>query len=673
MLRLFSFLFALLFFCAAAWSACVEVSYPDANGATCFGVCRGSGTSCNDPSYYSDSRFDYYFVEKLPYGCNCDNGGNSSITPRVCIYQKCPKGETPQSSSSSAGSSSSGDPGSPSPGDTTYQCQNSGGPDSSGLGSPRKALLYQCYNGVCYQRNALAGTCQDWDFCPDGVDDCEIPPEKGRPPCGRAGSGFTSSTRCYYACADGRNPSCKPVSTEYVAGAQYVGSCPEYPPDGCLPTSSSSGSDASSSSDNGGGGSGSSGSTSPPPDTISLPDNQQIDYTPILQAIHDTLHHANEQRDLANDLQIAANNSFDIISNYEQYNYEQNSKTAFNAEKINTALKGWQDNGFSLVSETADDISESHRLLDEINRYLKSDSLFARTENPLDTTYSPLLRDIKRSLDSLNSRNDASHDTSRFVRDTVFAKWFADYWSDSASSKGPVGKAIKAVTDNFSRDSSQQAFCKRVNACYLESNPMDCLHSLPGDWKTCIDGGTPFDGVANATVGILDAIKKAFWPSDALVDSSEVDTNVTFPASKDSAENNLSRAVREVLSPDSTQSLIQRVKRLKDSVEALKNDTTKIQPDSLYLDSAAAAKYISSQMINAPTSQDCFVCRADLGNFGGLSDTTLKIVINFGDFGGYNFCEIFRTVVRIITLVTCISLQLGSWAAAFGYNPKNDA
>ena len=112
---------------------------------------------------------------------------------------------------------------------------------------------------------------------------------------------------------------------------------------------------------------------------------------------------------------------------------------------------------------------------------------------------------------------------------------------------------------------------------------------------------------------------------------------------------------------------------MKTAAENANNDSTKIQPDSLWLDSAAAANYARHMLLPSGTGNNCFICHADLGNFGGLTDNNLSIHIDFSNFGGFNFCDIIRAVIKIMTFVVCMSLTLGSWAAAFGYSPKNDA
>ena len=560
--------------------------------------------------------------------------------------------------------------------DTTWHCQNSGGPESGGIGgAPSVALLFRCVDGVCTQTSRIAGSCQDWGFCPDGVSDCDVNCEGSScPPCARSGSGLTSSTKCYYACADGKQLACTPTSTQYVAGAIYAGTCPPNPPASCRPSSSSSG--ASSSPSSGGSSSPSSGGSSspfvPPPTSASSSpsggDDWEYDYSPVLAAIHDTLHHANTQRDFLLELQNAANFSLNNIDNYTTYNYNELNSVNSKLSTSNTLLS----EGFSLVSETGQDISAARDLLDEINRYLHSDSMLS--PRPSDTTYNPLLRDIKDALDSASFR--PSVDTSIFVRDSVFAKWWANYYSDSASSRGLVGKALNAVTQNLSvADSTKKSDCGGFYGCMrVYKNMGYCSNAWGVGSSDCVESGTPFDGMWNVEAGILETVWDGIFGDDTTTLSTlPVDTDYVAPPAADSAKRSLLETISALFSRDSTAAILNKVQAMKDSAEKRANDTTKIQPDSLYLDSSEAAHYVSNFLLPSGTGTDCFVCSANLGTFGGLAKQDLQIVIDFSNFGGFNWCALIRAVVKIATLVVCISLTLGSWAAAFGYNPKNDA
>ena len=563
--------------------------------------------------------------------------------------------------------------------DTTWHCQNSGGEESGGIGgSPRVSLLFRCVDGSCTQTARLSGWCQDWGFCPEGVTDCDVPCSGSScPPCGRSGGSFTTSSRCYYQCADGKQLSCTPTSTQYVAGAIYAGSCPDSPPDNCRPRSSSSAASSGSSSPSSSPSSGGSSSPFVPPPTsaTSSPsgdEDWEYDYSLVLQAIHDTLHAANVQRDFLIQINNSAKIDLDNISEYSTYNYNELHRINTATNSMNSTLSDLSQNGFSLVSETSQDISVARDLLDEINRYLRSDSLLS--PRPSDTTYNPLLRDIKDALDSASFR--PSVDTSIFARDSVFAKWWANYYSDSASSRGLVGKALNAITQNLSvADSSKKSDCGGFYSCMRVYKNMDyCSNAWGVGSSDCVESGTPFDGMWNVEAGILETVWNGIFGDDTTTLSTlPPDTNYTPSPAADSAKRSLLETVSALFSSDSTTAILNKVQAMKDSAEKRANDTTKIQPDSLWLDSAEAAHYVSNFLLPSGTGSDCFVCSANLGTFGGLAKQDLQIVIDFSNFGGFNWCALIRAVVKIATLVVCISLTLGSWAAAFGYNPKNDA
>lgn len=560
--------------------------------------------------------------------------------------------------------------------DTTWHCQNSGGEESGGIGgSPRVSLLFRCVDGSCTQTARLSGWCQDWGFCPEGVTDCDVPCSGSScPPCGRSGGSFTTSSRCYYQCADGKQLSCTPTSTQYVAGAIYAGSCPDVPPDNCRPRSSSSAASSGSSSPSSSPSSGGSSSPFVPPPTsaASSPsgdEDWEYDYSLVLQAIHDTLHAANVQRDFLIQINNSAKIDLDNISEYSTYNYNELHRISTASNSINSTLSDLSQNGFSLVSETAQDISAARDLLDEINRYLRSDSLLKNM--PLDTTYNPLLRDIRDGIDSASFR--PSVDSSIFARDSVFAKWWANYYSDSASSRGLVGKALNTITKSLGVDSTKKDDCAGLYSCMRVYKDFEYCKRAWGDFD-CIDGGTPFDGMWNVEAGILETVWNGIFGYDTTTLSTlPVDTNYTPPPAADSLKRSLLETISALFSSDSTTAILNKVQAMKDSAEKRANDTTKIQPDSLWLDSADAALYVSNLLFPSGTGTDCFVCSANLGTFGGLAKQDLQITIDFSNFGGFNWCALIRAVVKIATFVVCVSLTLGSWAAAFGYNPKNDS
>ena len=566
--------------------------------------------------------------------------------------------------------------------DTTYHCQNSGGAEAGGFGSLDRALMYVCVAGVCTQTTTLAGTCQDWGFCPDGTSDCDVPKDStGRPPCRRAGVGTTSGSECYYNCADGRHLRCRPSSTEYVAGAIYVGICPERPSLQCdpprLPPLSSSASPSSSassgtSSGSGGGGtsSGSSGDSSGSSGgggggTSSGSgggDGDHTDYTQLLLAILDTVHNGNVQRgallpyvaDISGGVKNVDDNTFNTWR--EVYGL-RNDLTAF------------KDRSLPIARRTSQSADSAASILREISNYLHSDSML---QDGHDTTYNPLLRDIKGAIDSISVKGS---DSSGYVRDSAFVKWWSNYAADSAAQNGVLGKIYDNVVKN-NRDSVKNANCNGFNGCLAVYKDIRyCSNAWGVSTTDCVDGGSPFDNILNVEGSILSTLWDAIWGDDstAVDTASKLDTNVTFSPQKDTAESWISRSLRALFSPESTQAVLQKVERMKDSVERAKKDSVEIQPDSLWLDSAQAAAYVNNMLLPPGTANECWVCHAELGTLGGLVPNGLSIHVDFANFGGFDFCAIIRAVVKIAAFVVCMSLTLGSWMAAFGYNPKNDA
>lgn len=534
--------------------------------------------------------------------------------------------------------------------DTLYRCVN-GSMESNTAGERPVARMYRCYENSCELTGTLNGTCQDWGLCQEGVTDCDVAPHDSlnRRPCKRSGGSYTSSSKCYYQCVDGSTKVCKPTSTEYVAGAIYAGTCPDTPPESCYPASSSSGPSSSDS--------GPFSSSAVTFDTIPadpLPDGSNLDYSGLLNAIRDTLHRANVQRENISrwDLDFLRP-TLEHLDNIDDYTLNIWQKSL----DIDYSLKGFQNEGFNLSSDVKSDLDSARLLLDEINLFLKNDSLKTYST---DTTYNPFLRDIADRLDSTGSV-DSTYELLK------------PFFKDSGQYKSPITRILESFSNNFERSDEDMDFCSSYYSC-LSSGVRDCLSRFPDAASRCVEGGSPFDGVLNVEMGILETIWDAIFGADSTPipfddDSDSVDV---LPPGYSSASAELQRA-NDSLGVFNLGITLDSMRSMLDSARRMNKDTTKIQPDSLWLDSSEARRYVEHILLPSGTGTDCFVCHADLGTFGGLTDTSLKVHIDFSDFGGYNWCEIIRAVVRIATLVVCISLTLGSWAAAFGYNPKNDS
>lgn len=332
----------------------------------------------------------------------------------------------------------------------------------------------------------------------------------------------------------------------------------------------------------------------------------QIDYYPILDSILDTL---------------------TLIL--------RNSKSqTFSQQSIDETLKGIVSNDldqivnynkqeFNLVGEVSKDLDSSRALLEDI-KDLMSDTLNVRVSGG--------------SLDSSSVASDSSWGEKIF-------NWFKGAFSSTADSS-------RVDCD---------ALLREANKCIaMGGNAFQCRLN----WvESCSKDISPVETMVEGASTVLSRILDYMTGSDSV----NVDTSAVVDSS-------VYDRVRELLSRydsipefnlDSLKSSLQ--ERL-DSASRV--DTVSMNTDSLFTDTASIKERFKGSGIFLPggTNSTCYVCRAELGTLGGLSDTSLVIEVDFGDFGGYDWCELIRTVVRIATLVVVISLTLGSFAAAFGWN-----
>lgn len=549
--------------------------------------------------------------------------------------------------------------------DTSYFCENAGVQDAWTGGYPMRANIVTCIDGDCNTTSSLSGSCQDWGFCPDGVTSCEVSKDStGRRPCARSGSGTTSTTVCYYQCVDGRQLRCRPTSTQYVAGSIYVGTCPDRPPESCDPapnfSSSSVASSSGSGNSSGSGSGGSSGSGSPwPPSSSGSGSGDGQNYWPILIALHDTLHTANVQRGALEDYAAQISPVVESI--------ESNTFNTWRTDnQINNRLLSLQENGVKIEKSSKKSIDSSVTLLDEINRYLRHDSLVVYSH---DTSYNPLLRDIRTAIEEQT-------DSVGNIKPTL-KEWFDKYYGDSVQSNGYVGQKLTQITNSLEskRDSALNADCNGYNGCLAVYKDLAYCKRVWGVSVTdCNVAGTPFDNIWNVESDILSTLIDAVWGDDSteLAPVAPVDTApLPRTPAEDSARNSIKNANDSIDLPSIGRTLDSMRARI-DSVKT-KKDSVKIDVDSTMMDSSEAARYVQNILLPSGTGSECFVCHADLGTFGGLTPDGLAIHIDFSSFGGYNWCDLGRAIIKVMTLVICISLTLGSWAAAFGYSPKNDA
>lgn len=268
MISVFLFVLSVLAASVSGWGACQAVSTFSTSNR-----CSISQLSCNESvgcSQNSSSRVagaasasvtskngSYTYVYNVNYSCNEGNyylcsidcqvvwwNSNTQYGAYCTVYGSLNKADADSvfcENNPSAPACSQ---------DTTFHCQNTGGPEPGGItGYKTTATIYRQINGgVAVKTAELAGSCQDWGWCPDGVNDCDISKDSlGRNPCRRSGAEFISGSRCYYQCPDGTGLSCRPTSTDYVAGATWAARCPKLPTAECQPPHSSASSSPSSS------------------------------------------------------------------------------------------------------------------------------------------------------------------------------------------------------------------------------------------------------------------------------------------------------------------------------------------------------------------------------------------------------------------------------------------
>lgn len=672
MISVVLFVLSVLVASVSGWSSCMSGSYngpsiPYTGSST--NICNSvscSAVSSSNGFFYTGSVSQAFSVGGCtgaapcsmlkPYGCDGYSCGPSRSCSQICVYSvRC---NTQAEADSVNCVLNPNAPGCAQ--DTTFHCQNTGGPDPTGYsGTKTTATIWRQINGgVAVKTAELAGSCQDWGWCPDGVDDCDIAKDSlGRNPCRRSGAEFISGARCYYQCPDGTGLACRPVSTDYVAGATWAARCPKLPSAECQPPHSSASSSPSSSP------SVSSSSFKPPQDWEEpAGEGENFNYTAILAAIHDTLHIANVQRDFIRRLDSTISFSVGTIA-------DNVIGATSAANGINNRLSTLQQNGVKLEHSYVAKIDSSKDFLKEINDYLRNDSLYSR-----DTTYNPLLRDIRGAIESLDApASSGSSAGSSASRDSAFARWWSDYSQDSAAQKGILGKIWDSIKPK--RDSVRAADCEGFNGCIAVYKRIDyCKNAWGVGFEECTQGGSPFDGMINVESSILSTLWDAVWGEDSteLSPVAPVDTApLPRTPAEDSARNSIKSANDSIDLPSIGRTLDSMRARL-DSLKT-KKDSVKIDVDSTMMDSSEAARYVQHILLPSGTGTACFVCHADLGTFGGLAPDGLAIHIDFSSFGGYNWCDLGRAIVKIMTLVVCISLTLGSWAAAFGYSPKNDA
>ena len=505
--------------------------------------------------------------------------------------------------------------------DTTYRCM-----DVPGNGfNPPSAKVWECTGESCQIKLTLNGTCAQWGYdCKDSVS-CDIT-DSARVPCTRSGDGTSTNGYCYYWCGNGKSYQCKSkYSTWGGSGDVYIGQCDDYPDATCAPDLYQADSTQKENPYNHGGivsdsifgrdtvGFGGEGAESATPN-----------YWPILDSILDTL--TVQLRNLKS--QTYSLNSID------------STLTGPLMEQLQRSFDQVDRPQFNLVKDI-DSLLKSQRTTLDSLKMLVGDTLDVRTTASVDTAYKDSTYRYRDSLLHLmHMTTDSMHSGFYWLRESV----------QNLFGNDSIRKA------NSSRCAS---FADSMRTC--EDN---CVSLWTRYSDLCMEGGSPFEGIWNMEFGFLGKIYDAIF-GDGDTTSDAIDT---LPPDTSNAGR-----LREFLSlVDSLQINLPNIDSIRAVVDSIQADTSRntvdVNPDSLVLDTSSIKQKFGDYYMPSGTTYGCYELRANLGNLGGLLDEPLEIYIDFSNFGGYNWCALGRSIIRIATLVVCISLTLGSFAAAFGWN-----
>lgn len=488
---------------------------------------------------------------------------------------------------------------------------------------------YNCDSLVSQQY--LLGACGDNGFCngkgKPGLDSCSYNNPLNCKSAGQSGS------LCSYVCSDGSFRSC---NIPWVPGqpSEYQ-NCPSSMPSGCGGRSSSSGGGSSSSaessssegsSSSGGGDSSSSGGG-----------DEDCPECEILQAIKDTLHMANVQRKVQTDY------TFDIKNSVEEYIPDLRTiatNTNITAVRINTTNGLLED-----IDSTNKRISTNLDNLDLGNLTATVDSIVVHVDTPSDSSSAPwvfwdldslpvwrdTVSDIHRTLDSIKVEIDSlNKDTTGIIGKYLpFLKKMSDKLDDLTGDcegvecvlRPAIDTLVTKMRDSFGLDTfsleeqsdTENGIVRLTDSTYLDGN-WYCIEHPNDDF--CVE---------------LDSTQ---LPSIRPPDSLDL---VEFLDEQDS----IMRAI-----------------------DSLMKDTTKdtLPLDELAGDSALIREKLDFLFFPSTTLEQCFEFRMN----STLNGWAVNLLIDFADIFGWDFCDLIRKIVRLITFILIVFTTIKGYIKAFG-------
>lgn len=640
----------LLFSLGSAWARCDNATFPEIDGCGCKNYYCGKnpdGYYCKLPScgyvpYEVGSTCVLRSKGTCPIGSNqlsnsC-GGGSCTYAGFISLYTCCDtQCEADSVACVQAGNNwvSSSNP--DECGECKEDCQDSLWYHCESVFTENNVIRsevseYNC-DSLTNQRYLL-GSCEDNGFCSGngkpGLDSCSY---SGNLKCKSSGQ---SGSLCSYVCSDGSFRSC---NIPWVPGqpSEYQ-NCPSSMPSGCGGRSSSSqgggGSSSSGESSSSEGGSSSSGGDDSSSSGGGDEDCPECD---ILEAIKDTLHIANVQRNLQNDYTL------DIKNSVEEYIPDVRTiatNTNITAVRINTTNGLLED-----IDSTNKRISTNLDNLDLGNLTATVDSIVVHVDTPSDSSSVPW---VFWDLDSLPVWRDTVSDIHRTI-DSIKV----EIDSLNKDTTGIIGKYLPFLKKMSDKLDDLTGDCEGVE-CVLRPAIDTLVTKMRDSFGLDTLSLDEQDEVENGIVRLSDStyVEGNFYciehPDDVLcveVDSTELPT---------------------ILPPDSfdVARFFEEQDSLRNYIDSVLKDTTQdtLALDELAGDSAKIREKLDFIFLPTETVEQCFEFRLNTA----LGQWTYNLAIDFADLFGLDLCDLIRKIVRIITFILIVFTTVKGYIKAFG-------
>ncbi|MDY6264108.1 MAG: hypothetical protein SPM09_06855 [Fibrobacter sp.] len=357
----------------------------------------------------------------------------------------------------------------------------------------------------------------------------------------------------------------------------------------------------------------------------------------ILEAIKDTLHIANVQRNLQNDYTL------DIKNSVEEYIPDVRTiatNTNITAVRINTTNGLLED-----IDSTNKRISTNLDNLDLGNLTATVDSIVVHVDTPSDSSSVPW---VFWDLDSLPVWRDTVSDIHRTI-DSIKV----EIDSLNKDTTGIIGKYLPFLKKMSDKLDDLTGDCEGVE-CVLRPAIDTLVTKMRDSFGLDTLSLDEQDEVENGIVRLSDStyVEGNFYciehPDDVLcveVDSTELPT---------------------ILPPDSfdVARFFEEQDSLRNYIDSVLKDTTQdtLALDELAGDSAKIREKLDFIFLPTETVEQCFEFRLNTA----LGQWTYNLAIDFADLFGLDLCDLIRKIVRIITFILIVFTTVKGYIKAFG-------